>query len=58
MPLTEYTYTATVNQRVLSDEIDADATITPKTCDHIISLGTDLRVWMSDTLTAPKLIIG
>lgn len=54
MPITEYIYTKNVNPRVLTAEINADATITPKFVDHIDTMGSSLHVWISDVLTAPQ----
>lgn len=49
MALTEYTYTKSVNLRVLTDEIVADAGIIVA-LDHMNTNGTALSVWMADVL--------
>ena len=49
MALTEYTYTKSVNPRVLSDEIAADGGIIIA-LDHIDTDDTALSVWMADVL--------
>ena len=54
MAITEYTYTKTVNARVLTNEINADPTISPKTVDHVVAVDDALSVWMSDSLNPPE----